>query len=596
MDALLLMVVCFVGYFIAYHTYGKFLAKKIFRLDSGAKVPSSELNDGIDYVPTKRSIIFGHHYTSIAGTGPIVGPAIGIIWGWLPAVLWVFFGSILMGAVHDFGALVISMRNQGKSVSEVTAKYINPRVRFIFFAIVFLSLLIVISIFGVVIAAVFTAFPTSVIAVWMQIPIAIALGYAVYKKNTKVFISTLVAVIAMYICIGFGSGSPVKISSIGSIPSTGVWVVVLLIYAWIASTLPVTVLLQPRDYINAWQLFIAMSLLSLGVVVSAFSGELSIVAPAINHDLPQDTLPIWPFMFVIIACGAISGFHSLVASGTSSKQVAGEQDSLFVGYGSMLMEGVLAVLVIVCVGAGIGMALKIEGGILTGREAWLHQYGSWIGAKGLSDKISPVVNGAANMMGSIGLPETVGITLMGVFIASFASTTLDTSVRLQRYVVSELAGDLNIKVLTNRWSATTFVIITAAGLAFATGADGTGAMKLWPLFGACLALLVVTVYLKRKGGLKFLVTAIPCAFMLTITNWAMIENQVKFISNKNWLLTVVGGCIFMLALWMTVEVVICFCKTKKTGQFSISQIDPVSETSRESQSDLDDVLKTEGSS
>ncbi|MBC8481241.1 MAG: hypothetical protein H8D47_01065 [Planctomycetes bacterium] len=167
MDAVLLMLVCFGGYFIAYHTYGKFLAKRIFKLKDDSPAPSVQFCDGVDYVPTKKPIIFGHHYTSIAGTGPIVGPAIGIIWGWLPAVIWVLFGCILMGAVHDFGALVISMRNEGKSISEVTAKYINPRVRFIFFGIVFLSLLIVISIFGVVIAAVFSQFPSSVLAVWL---------------------------------------------------------------------------------------------------------------------------------------------------------------------------------------------------------------------------------------------------------------------------------------------------------------------------------------------------------------------------------------------------------------------------------------------
>jgi len=177
------MLVCGVGYLIAYHTYGRFLAKKIFKLNKNAPVPSVELQDGIDYVPTKKGVIFGHHFTSIAGTGPIVGPAIGIIWGWLPAILWVTFGCIFMGAVHDLGALVVSLRNEGKSISEIAAKYINIRVRFIFFAVVFLSLLIVIAIFGVVIAAVFTTFPSSVIAVWLQIPIAVTLGFAIYKKG-----------------------------------------------------------------------------------------------------------------------------------------------------------------------------------------------------------------------------------------------------------------------------------------------------------------------------------------------------------------------------------------------------------------------------
>ncbi|GAG63075.1 unnamed protein product, partial [marine sediment metagenome] len=329
MDTLLLMLVCGVGYLIAYHTYGRFLAKKIFKLNKNAPVPSVELQDGIDYVPARKGIIFGHHYTSIAGTGPIVGPAIGIIWGWLPAILWVTLGCIFMGAVHDFGALIVSMRNEGKSISEIAAKYINIRVRFIFFAVVFLSLLIVIAIFGVVIAAVFTTFPSSVIAVWLQIPIAIALGFAIYKKGASIPVATAIAVVGMYLFIAVGSWLPIEFDMVLGMPATGFWVIILLIYAWVASTLPVTTLLQPRDYINAWQLFIAMALLVGGTVVASLAGNLPLVAPAINTSLPKDVLPLWPFMFVTIACGAISGFHSLVASGTTAKQVAKEPDSLF---------------------------------------------------------------------------------------------------------------------------------------------------------------------------------------------------------------------------------------------------------------------------
>ena len=585
MDTLLLMLICGGGYLVAYHTYGRVLAKKIFKLDKNARVPSVERRDGVDYVPTRKGIIFGHHYTSIAGTGPIVGPAIGIIWGWLPALLWVFFGSIFMGAVHDFGALVISLRNDGKSISEVAAKYINMRVRFIFFAVVFLNLLIVIAIFGVVIAAVFTTFPSAVIPVWLQIPIAVALGFAVYKKTANVAIATAVAVVGMYICIAIGSLLPVRLGTVFGIPPTGLWVIILLIYAWVASTLPVTTLLQPRDYINAWQLFIAMGLLVGGVVVSSLSGGLPLVAPAFNRALPAGTPPIWPFMFVIIACGAISGFHSLVASGTSSKQVAKETDCQFVGYGSMLLESFLAVLVLVCVAAGIGMALKLDDGtILTGQAAWQHQYSVWMGAKGLSDKIAPVVIGAANMMAKLGLPETVGITLMGVFIASFAGTTLDTATRIQRYVVSELANDLRIHFLANRWIATTFAVLTAAGLAFATGADGKGAMKLWPLFGtanqllAAMSLLVVTLYLKSKGGLKFIVTALPCLVMLVITNWAMVKNEILFLTDEKyagekWLLSTIGAGIFVLALWMTIEALMAFwlrCTTRPRQKAEVS--------------------------
>ena len=575
MDTLILMVVCIVGYLVAYHTYGRFLARKIFKLDSKVSVPSIAQQDGIDYIPAKRGIVFGHHFTSIAGTGPIVGPAIGIIWGWLPAVLWIMLGSIFMGAVHDFGALVVSLRHEGKSLSEVAARYINPRVRFIFFAIVFLALLIVIAIFGVVIAVVFNRYPESVLPVWLEIPIAMILGWAVYKKSANVTLATFVAVATMYLTVGVGAlieyyrPGLFLIPAFKHLPPTGSWTIILLIYAWIASTLPVNMLLQPRDYINAWQLFVAMALLIVGIIVTACQGQLPLVAPAINDHL-TDTPSLWPFLFVTIACGAISGFHSLVASGTSSKQLANETDSQMVGYGSMLMEGLLAILVIICVGAGIGIAYHTSSGeILTGTEAWRHHYGLWSNAQGLGAKLDAFVTGAANIIEGLKLPHLASTAVMGVFVASFAGTTLDTTVRLQRYVISEVANDLRLTWLTNRWTATTLAVLTGAGLAFATGANGKGAMTLWPLFGAvnqllaALALLVVTLYLKSKEKWGYWITGIPCIIMLTITGWAMVMKEKDFIAMWNnvdpdvkqqgLILMLIGGIVFVLAAWMTVE-------------------------------------------
>ncbi len=577
MDALLLMVVCFGGYILAYHTYGRFLAKKIFKLRGDAPVPSHERKDGVDFVPTRKGIIFGHHFTSIAGTGPIVGPAIGVIWGWLPAILWVTLGSIFMGAVHDFGSLVVSLRNDGKSISEIAARYINKRVRLIFFIIVFLALLIIIAIFGIVIATVFKLYPESVIAVWLEVPIAIALGWVIYKKSANIKLATAVAVVAMYAGVVLGAwlehirpgltSFPVDFP----IPATGMWTIILLIYAWVASTLPVTTLLQPRDYINAWQLAIMMALLAAGVVASALfsGGEFRIVAPAINNVGP-DIPPLMPMMFVTIACGAISGFHSLVAGGTSTKQIAAEPDAQFVGYGSMLTEGALAVLVIVCICAGLGMGHDGQ----TGSAVWQGFYSSWLGAKGLGDKLQPVVVGASNMMGSLGIPQTLGFAIMGVFISSFAGTTLDTAVRIQRYVVGELAEDLKLPRLSGRWVATTIAVITAAALAFVNtqdgkitfGANALGALRLWPLFGtvnqllAALALLVVTMYLKKKGGLKYLISGIPCVVMLIVTGWAMVLNEMKFYKDENILLIIIGGAVFLLAIWMTLETLVLFFK------------------------------------
>ncbi len=576
MGALLIVAVTFIGYIIAYNTYGRFLARRIFRLNNSAAVPSKTFQDGIDFVPTRKGIIFGHHYTSIAGTGPIVGPAIGIIWGWVPALVWVFVGSIVMGAVHDFGSLVISMRNEGKSINEITGKYISGRARTIFFFIVFLALLIVIAIFGVVIAAIFAMYPGSVFPVWVQIPIAVFLGLAIYRWKGNVLLATAIAVAAMYATVYLGYVLPalkVEALTIGqmTIPSTGIWTLVLLVYVYFASTIPVTVLLQPRDYINAWQLFIAMALLVGGVISATVSTGLEVVAPAYNAS-PVGAPPMWPFLFITIACGAVSGFHSLVASGTTTKQVRREGDALFVGYGSMLMEGVLAVLVIVAVAAGIGMAYTTSSGeVLTGAAAWTQHYSSWAAAGGLAQKVGAVVAGAANMIATLGIPKEIGVIIMGVFIASFAGTTLDTATRIQRYVISELASDFKIKPLTNRWVATAVAVISAGALAFATGADGKGALKLWPMFGAvnqllaALALLVITLYLKRRGSWGYLLTLGPCLFMLTMTIWAMLANERNFLAadQKNWVLIAINAVMLLLALGLVLEAIGVFFKPRQ---------------------------------
>jgi carbon starvation protein len=564
MGALAIMVLAFVGYIIMYQLYGKYIGRKIFALSGEVKTPSRELEDGVDYVPTKKEIIFGHHFTSIAGTGPIVGPAIAIIWGWVPAMLWIFVGSIVMGAVHDFGALIISMRNQGKSISEYTAKYVNDRTKFLFFIIVFLELWIVIAIFGLVIAIIFSMYPQSVLAVWVEVPIAIYLGYLIYTKNKNAMTWSIYAIIAMYVCVFLGPYLPFNMPAIAGIPATGVWTIILLTYAFIASVLPVTTLLQPRDFINSHQLIIAMALLVLGVIVASFGGNLEIVAPAVQMS-PAKAPPMWPFLFITIACGAISGFHALVSSGTSAKQVRDERDSLFVGYGSMLMEGTLATLVVIAVAAGIGLGYTTKAGeTLSGVAAWTTHYSSWAAAAGLGSKISAFVDGAANMIMTLGIPKQFTLAIMAVFVASFAGTTLDTATRIQRYVIGELGSSINFPALSNRWVGTAVAVVTALILAFATGADGKGALKLWPLFGAvnqtlaALALIIITLYLKARGGLKWMVAGLPAIFMSVMTIWAVIMNQVKFGTAHNMLLQVINACILVIALWIAVEGVVKF--------------------------------------
>ncbi|MGD2272542.1 MAG: carbon starvation protein A [Desulfobacterales bacterium] len=572
MGALAIMVLAFAGYIIMYQLYGKYIGRKIFALSAEARTPAVELEDGVDYVPTKKEVIFGHHFTSIAGTGPIVGPAIAIIWGWVPAILWVFIGSIVMGAVHDFGALIVSMRNQGKSISEYTAKYVNDRTKIFFFLIVFLELWIVIAIFGLVIAIVFSMYPTSVGPVWLEVAIAIWLGHMIYKKGANAMTWSIVAVIIMYITVFIGAYVPIKMPTIAGIPSTGVWTIILLTYAFIASILPVTTLLQPRDFINSHQLVVAMALLVLGVLFASFGGKLEIVAPAVQLS-PAEAPPMWPFLFITIACGAISGFHSLVSSGTSGKQVRQETDSLFVGYGSMLLEGALATLVIVAVAAGIGMGYTTKAGeTLTGVAAWTTHYSSWAAAAGLGAKVAAFVDGSANMMTAIGIPKMFALVIMGVFVASFAGTTLDTATRIQRYVISELFGGLNVQALTKRIPATIVAVVSALILAFATGAGGKGALKLWPLFGAtnqtlaALALFIITMYLKTRGGAKWLISGIPAVFMAVMTIWACIVNQLNFIGAGNALLYIINICIIITAVWIVVESVVKFFTTAEVAE------------------------------
>jgi carbon starvation protein len=406
-----------------------------------------------------------------------------------------------------------------------------------------------------------------VLPVWLEIPIAIYLGYLIYKKGANVMTWSILAVIVMYVTVVIGAYVPIKMPTIAGIPATGVWTILLLAYAFIASTLPVTTLLQPRDFINSHQLVVAMTLLVLGVLFAGFGGRLDIVAPAVQLS-PAKSPPMWPFLFITIACGAISGFHSLVSSGTSAKQVRDEQDSLFVGYGSMLLEGALATLVIIAVSAGIGMAYTTKAGeTLTGVAAWTAHYASWASAGGIGNAVRALVGGSANMIATLGISKNIAVVIMGVFVASFAGTTLDTATRIQRYVISELFGGLNLKALTNRYVATAVAVISALILAFATGASGTGALKLWPLFGAtnqtlaALALIIITLYLKRQGGVKWVIAGIPAVFMAAMTIWALILNLVKFGAGGNMLLTVINICILLVAIWIAIEGLIKFFAT-----------------------------------
>ncbi len=585
METLAIALGSLVLYLVAYHTYGRWLGRKIFRLDKNATVPSVALNDNRDFVPTNKMVVFGHHFTSIAGTGPIVGPALAVIWGWVPALLWVLFGSIFIGAVHDFGSLVVSMRNRGQTVGVIAGRVLAPRARILFLSILFLALTIVLAIFGLVIAAVFKQYPAAIFPCLVQIPLAAIVGVWIHRKGVNLLLPSIIVLGLMYLAVAYGD-----IGMVGEFNRTLAswpvmhWVAFLLVYSYVASVLPVWTLLQPRDYINSLQLLSVLLLVVLGLVVAAFVGgappvgetarpPLEIVAEPVRWN-PEGAPWMFPFLFVTIACGAISGFHCLVSSGTSSKQIRNETDAQFVGYGSMLTEGFLATLVILACVAGIGLGIPGEGGAtITGAEAYAAKYASWKAMDGLGPKVGAFVEGSANFLRACGIAPGFAVALMGVFVASFAATTLDTACRLQRYVTQELAGAIGAKPLTEKHTATLFAVAiagiiaampTGSWSAWSWSTAGKGGLILWPLFGATnqllggLAFLVIGFWMWRRR-LPVWFVVVPMIFMLILPGAAMISQifleENSYLQQQNWVLVGFGLATIALEVWMIVEAI-----------------------------------------
>ena len=593
MAVLVIALGALVVYVAAYHTYGRWLAQRVFRLDASAPVPSVALNDDRDYVPTAKTVVFGHHFTSIAGTGPIVGPAIAIMWGWVPALLWIVLGGVFIGAVHDFGALVVSLRNRGQTVGDIAGRLITPRMRFLFLGILLFGLWIVLAIFGLVIASVFKMFPEAILPVFLQIPIAVTIGLWLHRRHVGLLVPSGIALTLMYVTVWLGAGCPGATWEGGVIGQwiqtvnagmsewpLWLWTAILLTYCYVASVLPVWVLLQPRDYINSLQLISSLGLVVVSIAVAALVGvggrPVEIVAPTLQL-APLNAPPIWPVLFTTIACGAISGFHCLVSSGTSSKQLRCETDAQFVGYGSMLTESFLAVLVVLAVAAGIGFGWpdhpQYAG--LVGSELWQGVYHDWDAAKGLHPKIGAFVVGSANFLQALGLDYRVSLAIIGVLVASFAGTTLDTATRLQRYVVQELSRALAeyaptaaplVRPLRNAHGATLFAVLTAfalaicppPGVAWTAATMGKGGLILWPLFGATnqllagLAFLVICFWLWRRNQPVWFIL-LPALFMLLIPAWAMLVQIRTLWSQASYLPMLIGVAAVILEAWMIVE-------------------------------------------
>jgi carbon starvation protein len=544
MNSLILMVVGLGVFYLGYRFYASYIAEKIYRLDPNFRTPAHEIDDGVDFVPTSRQILFGHHFTSVAGAAPIVGPAIAMIWGWLPAFLWVVLGTVFAAGVHDFGALVVSVRHKGRSIGTLARDILGKRARTLFMLIIFFLILMVNAVFALVIAQLFIHYPGSVLPIVIAIPLAVLVGFMIYRTRVGAFLPSIAALVLLYLFVYVGKLFPVTVD--GAARALGVtplifWIIAIFIYTYFASALPVWLLLQPRDYINAHQLFVGLGIIFLGVLIL----HPAVVAPAVNHLSAESGAPsMIPFLFVTIACGAISGFHSLVSSGTSSKQLDKDTDAKYVGYFGAVGEGSLALTSILATGAGFASY-----------AAWKTHYTSWKAAS--TGGIKAYVNGVAHFASAVGVPTDMGLIFASVVVISFAATSLDTSVRLQRYIISELGESWDWPVLKNKWAAS-FIAVTLC-VALALGKEGgRGGLLLWPLFGATnqmlagMALLVITLWLWHHHR-NVLPTLIPMVFLLSMTLLAMLLNVKNYFLKEDWFLVALSGIILVIVSWLILE-------------------------------------------
>jgi carbon starvation protein len=555
------------AFVVAFRFYARYVGRRIFEDHEDLVTPAHEFEDGRDFVPTHRAVLFGHHFTSIAGAAPIIGPCVAAYWGWLPALLWVVVGTIFIGAVHDFGALVVSVREQGRSIADITGQVISGRVRIMFLCFVLVLSWLVLAVFAMAIAGMFVAVPTSVLPVNVAIIVALVVGVALYRFKVRPLVPSLIALVILYAFVWVGVSTPIDFTvpthagGLGWSPDEArfSWILALFVYASIASLLPVWLLLQPRDFVNSHQLIVGLGLLFAGL----FYVHPDFDAPALRG--PTEGAPgIFPVLFVTIACGAISGFHGLVSSGTTSKQLDRLRDARLIGYGAMLGEGSLALASTMAAVAGIGLVSYCE---LPGQGpvsdlSWATYYDSWAHAS--ENKAAAFVLGGGAFLQALGFSSAVAQTLMAVLVISFASTTLDTATRIERFIISELGAALNIKPLQNPIVATMLAVIPAILLATWSVPDpGTGVPReagwvLWPIFGAsnqmiaALTLLVLSLYFWRRGR-PVLPLVVPMLLVMAVTFVSLLANARAFMDRGNWLLVSFTVLLLALISWMSVE-------------------------------------------
>ncbi len=539
MNALILLLVVLAWLIGGYFIYAKFLDKKLINPDDKKKTPANVIKNNIDYKPSKKFFLFGHHFASIAGAGPIIGPILAVSYfGWLFVILWIAIGSVFIGGVHDYITLMLSVRHKGQGIAKISEKRIGKKTFYIFSILLWATLMLIISVFSVSSAQSLVEIPELVIPFFGITLTAIFLGLAVYKFNQNKIISSIIAVITVIFFIWLGIKVPISLPFTQAISQT-VWVSVLFIYALIVSLVPVWLILQPRDYVSSISLF---AFLFIGIAAIIISRP-EINAPAtIPFSLSQ--VPLWPILFITVACGAVSGFHAMISSGTTSKQLAKESHGKFIGYGAMIAEGIVALLVVIFVIAG----LKWNPGFaLTGNLDFFADAlaSGWIVAFG---------RGFANIVGSAFpfIPFVLLIILGSLVVNTFILTSLDTSTRIGRMIASEA---IPRKSKINKKFLLTLVTLIPAFLLAITNSYSS----LWRMFGASnqliagIVLIAITAYLVEHKK-PSLYTLIPSIFMIITTLAALFYGLYNyFFKEMNMSLAIISLILIIFAVFVTIE-------------------------------------------
>ncbi len=539
MSGILLILGSGVLLVVAYVFYGAYLSRRL-DIDPSRQTPAHQEQDGVDYVPARKQVLLGHHFASIAGAGPIVGPVLGAVFGWLPALLWILLGSIFVGAVHDFSALVASLRHRGQSIGRVIEDEIGGTGKILFLLFSWSALVLVVAVFAKVVTKTFVANPGVAPASALFIVLALAFGWVNHRTRVPLAVSTCTALLVMFAAIPFVIRAPVLLTA-------DTWIWVLFLYCAIASVTPVWILLQPRDYLNSFLLY--------AVMVAGLAGVL-FFRPTIQFPMftrfQSELGPMFPILFVTVACGAISGFHSLVASGTTAKQLNSEADARAIGYGGMLIEAMLAVLALLAavhINQGEYASLKAAGGPV-------HIFSCGVGS----------------FMASLGVSQQTGQSFAALAVSAFCLTTLDTATRLARFAFQELfhsstPGRVNA-LLTNRFTATLITLAFCFVLVRSGSTD-----RVWPLFGsanqllAALALLAVSVWIGRRTG-KNAFVRYPMFVMFAVSLSALALQAWKNLQQGHYVLAGLAMLLFALAGVLVREAALAVRRAEEGGTAS----------------------------